>query len=175
MHRASAFENPTAPLGHHTFDSTHITMGVLTAGVEQGRWQVGGIGLSRRRARRTAVGPDGSRGARFVVGARLVPPERAWTFQVSHGFLNTPEASSLATYGGRRRRHHGWHNAPQDGRRHVAYGRNDKPVATSTRCWPKPRTLRRQRVYGRFEALQVETDVLRFGDHTFVGSSKRRA
>ena len=26
-------------------------------------------------------------------------------------------------------------------------------------------------VYGRFEALQVETDVLRFGDHTFVGSS----
>ena len=33
MHRASAVENPTAPLGHHTLDSTHISMGVVTAGV----------------------------------------------------------------------------------------------------------------------------------------------
>ena len=31
MHRRSAPENPTAPLCHHTFDSTHIAMGVLTA------------------------------------------------------------------------------------------------------------------------------------------------
>ena len=36
MHRRSAFENPTAPLGHHTFDSTHIAMGVLTTSVERG-------------------------------------------------------------------------------------------------------------------------------------------
>ena len=27
MHQAAAFENPTAPLGHHTFDSTHIARG----------------------------------------------------------------------------------------------------------------------------------------------------
>src|SRR5262245_58564349 len=40
MHRASAFENPTAPLAHHTLDSTHITMGVLTAGIDRGPWQV---------------------------------------------------------------------------------------------------------------------------------------
>src|SRR5690349_7256668 len=30
MHRASAAENPTAPLGHHMLDSTHITPGVIT-------------------------------------------------------------------------------------------------------------------------------------------------
>src|SRR5205823_3292258 len=29
MHRASAMDNPTAPLGHHTFDSTHISFGVV--------------------------------------------------------------------------------------------------------------------------------------------------
>ena len=34
MHRASARDNPQAPLIHHYIDSTHITPGVLTAGVE---------------------------------------------------------------------------------------------------------------------------------------------
>src|SRR4051812_12527668 len=29
MHRSSAAENPMSTLGHHTFDSTHIAMGVL--------------------------------------------------------------------------------------------------------------------------------------------------
>src|SRR5262249_45899975 len=29
MHRLSASENPTAPLGHHTFDSTHVAQGVV--------------------------------------------------------------------------------------------------------------------------------------------------
>jgi hypothetical protein len=36
MHRASAAENPLAPLSHHTFDSTHIAFGVVTA-----RWTTG--------------------------------------------------------------------------------------------------------------------------------------
>ena len=38
MHRASAAENPAAPLGHHTFDSTHIAFGVVTAAVDHGPW-----------------------------------------------------------------------------------------------------------------------------------------
>jgi hypothetical protein len=33
MHRASGMDNPEAPLGHHWLDSTHITFGVVTAGV----------------------------------------------------------------------------------------------------------------------------------------------
>ena len=36
MHRASARNNPQAPLSHHFLDSTHITTGVLRAGVEVG-------------------------------------------------------------------------------------------------------------------------------------------
>src|ERR1700730_814724 len=31
MHRASAADNPTAPLSHHKFDSQHISFGVVTA------------------------------------------------------------------------------------------------------------------------------------------------
>src|SRR5262249_59919747 len=42
MHRASAAENPFAPLGHHTFDSTHIAFGVVTAAIDHGRWTVEG-------------------------------------------------------------------------------------------------------------------------------------
>jgi hypothetical protein len=33
MHRASAMDNPDAPIGHHWQDSTHITFGVATLGV----------------------------------------------------------------------------------------------------------------------------------------------
>ncbi len=54
-----------------------------------------------------------------------------------------------------------------------AYGRNNKLggdfnafLAEATHSFGA------NSVYGRFEALQVETDVLRFGSHTFVGSSK---
>jgi len=36
MHRNSARDNPEAPLTHHFLDSTHITPGVLRAGVEAG-------------------------------------------------------------------------------------------------------------------------------------------
>ena len=42
MHRASAAENPLAALSHHTFDSTHIAFGVVTAAVDHGRWVVEG-------------------------------------------------------------------------------------------------------------------------------------
>jgi len=40
MHRMSASENPAAPLGHHWQDSTHITHGVITAGVTAGRFRI---------------------------------------------------------------------------------------------------------------------------------------
>ena len=56
MHRPSASENPTAPLGHHQMDATHITHGVLTAGVERSGADARRIVVSRRRARRESKG-----------------------------------------------------------------------------------------------------------------------
>ena len=38
MHRNSARDNPQAPLSHHFLDSTHITAGVVRAGVEVGNF-----------------------------------------------------------------------------------------------------------------------------------------
>src|SRR5437763_1907997 len=41
-HRVSASDIPAAPSSHHWQDSTHISFGVLTAGVSRGNWQVEG-------------------------------------------------------------------------------------------------------------------------------------
>ena len=42
MHRRSARLNPEAPITHHWFDSTHITFGVVTAGLAGAQWQLEG-------------------------------------------------------------------------------------------------------------------------------------
>jgi hypothetical protein len=42
MHRVSGLPNPIAPMTHHWFDSTHITFGVVTAGLYAPRWKVEG-------------------------------------------------------------------------------------------------------------------------------------
>lgn len=48
MHRRSAAENPIAPLSHHTFDSSHITMGVVAAGVDAGPFTLEGAAFHGR-------------------------------------------------------------------------------------------------------------------------------
>ncbi len=40
MHRMSIMDSPEPPISHHWLDSTHITFGVVTAGVVQGNWKL---------------------------------------------------------------------------------------------------------------------------------------
>jgi hypothetical protein len=40
MHRTSGMDIPEAPITHHWLDSTHITFGVLTAGVVLDTWKI---------------------------------------------------------------------------------------------------------------------------------------
>jgi hypothetical protein len=92
MHRASAMNNPFPPIGHHWQDSTHITFGVLTAGVYN-RWAKleGSIFHGRE--------PDENRwdfdfGTLDSWSGRLsVNPTQQTSFQVSYGYLNSPEAA----------------------------------------------------------------------------------
>jgi hypothetical protein len=175
MHRASAFENPTAPLGHHLSDSTHISMGVLTAGLDRGPWQIEGSLFH-------GAEPDEQRWDRMDPGALdswsirgWYRPNAVWTFQLSHGFLNDPEATdpgdvrrTTASASWMQRRSSGWTAAT------LVYGRNNDPgrdlnalLAEATHAF------RRETVYGRFEARQVETDLLRFGIHGFVGGDTK--
>jgi len=92
MHRTSAMNNPFPPIGHHWQDSTHITFGVLTAGVYN-RWVKleGSIFHGRE--------PDENRwnfdfGALDSWSGRIsVNPTRQTSFQVSYGYVNSPEAA----------------------------------------------------------------------------------
>jgi hypothetical protein len=90
MHRASAAEMPLAPLGHHTFDSTHIAFGAVTAAIDHGPFVVEASIFNGRE-------PDQHRwniefGRLDSASARLwYKPSAAWELQVSTGHLREPE------------------------------------------------------------------------------------
>jgi hypothetical protein len=90
MHRPSASNLVLAPLGHHTFDSTHISFGVLAASVDSGRWTFEGSVFNGRE-------PDEHRwdfdfGAMDSVAGRVwFRPAPGWEAQVSTGYLRDPE------------------------------------------------------------------------------------
>jgi hypothetical protein len=89
-HRASASEDPLAPLGHHLEDSTHIADEVVTAGVAVDRVRVEASGFYGRE-------PDENRWHIAVGGldswsTRLTAaPGKDWTAQYSIGHLHSPE------------------------------------------------------------------------------------
>jgi hypothetical protein len=89
MHRPSASDNPTAPLGHHQMDATHITHGVLTAGVER-------YGLTLEGSWFRGAEPDENRknielGTFDSYSGRLSWRRGGWAAQVSTAHLTTPE------------------------------------------------------------------------------------
>jgi hypothetical protein len=90
MHRPSAMDNPIAPISHHWQDATHITFGVVTAGVftkyakleasifngrepDDNRWDFDPIRLNSYSGRLT------------------VNPDSQWSATASYGFLKSPE------------------------------------------------------------------------------------
>jgi hypothetical protein len=89
MHRESAAENPTAPLGHHMLDSTHVTPGVITFGVERRSTTLAGSWFR-------GLEPDENRkdidfGALDSWSLQARWRHRGWDAQVSGAHLTTPE------------------------------------------------------------------------------------
>jgi hypothetical protein len=91
-HRASAAENPMAPLGHHLEDSTHIADDVITAGVTYRGVRLEASGFHGRE-------PDEDRwdmdaGKIDSWSTRLtVSPAQNWSVQYSIAHLTSPEAN----------------------------------------------------------------------------------
>lgn len=91
MHRMSASENPAAPLGHHWQDSTHITHGVITAGVTAWRFRAESSLFH-------GAEPDENRkdiemGKLDSWSGRIwFTPTPNWAMQFSYGHLVNPEA-----------------------------------------------------------------------------------
>jgi hypothetical protein len=89
MHRPSAAENPTAPLGHHQMDASHIAHGVVTGGVEQ-------RGVTMEASWFQGAEPDENRkdidfGALDSYSGRVSWRRGEWDAQVSAAHLTTPE------------------------------------------------------------------------------------
>jgi len=161
MHRASAGENPTAPLGHHWQDSTHISFNVLTIGggwkwvalegsvfhgqePDEHRWDIEGGSIDSASGR-----------ARFLFGG-------GWSGQISYGFLKNPEplepgdthrTTAAVSYGA-------------EGDRPFAatllWGRNDESQAGSDSFLLEAayQITTRDHIYGRAELVEKDSTLL---------------
>lgn len=90
MHRGSARFNPEAPITHHWFDSTHITYGVLTAGVASQRFQLEASAFRGREPDEARWDIETPKLDSWSVRATWTPsPE--WAAQISYGRLESPE------------------------------------------------------------------------------------
>ncbi|MBX3281546.1 MAG: hypothetical protein KF756_03625 [Acidobacteria bacterium] len=90
MHRTSGANNPDAPISHHWQDATHITWGVVTAGVSFGKVKFEASAFN-------GTEPDENRWAfdrprlNSFSGRISWNPTRDLSFQISHGYLKNPE------------------------------------------------------------------------------------
>jgi hypothetical protein len=90
-HRTSAMSNPVAPITHHWLDSSHITFGLVTAGLYDRRWKAEmSVFNGRERDENRAdfdLGPLDSYSGRVT----LLPTSRL-AFQMSAAHLHGAEA-----------------------------------------------------------------------------------
>ncbi|MFI5233054.1 MAG: hypothetical protein ACHQSE_11160 [Gemmatimonadales bacterium] len=93
IERPSAMDNPVAPIGHHWQDATHVSFGVLTAGLFTKRWKLEGSWFNGRE-------PDDQRWNFDPItfdswaGRLTFSPDARWTVTASYGYLNSPEAAA---------------------------------------------------------------------------------
>jgi len=91
MHRPSAMDDPDAPLGHHWQDSTHVTFGVATAGLQWRNLKVEGSIFTGREPDENRYDFDRPRFDSYS-GRISWNPTRNLALQVSHGYIKSPEA-----------------------------------------------------------------------------------
>jgi len=90
MHRQSAMDDPAVPITHHWMDSTHISFGVVTAGVSRGDFQLEVSWFNGREPsqRRWGIEPPH---LDSYSGRLSWNPSREWSSQASYGYLASPE------------------------------------------------------------------------------------
>jgi hypothetical protein len=163
MHRMSAMDSPEAPITHHWFDSTHITFGVVTAGVVHGDWK---IEASQFRGRE----PDEDRfdietGDLDSTSVRLSwNPTETLSLQASWAEITSPEGLepdedeerwSVSGIYTRPIRDHGWWTAT------LAFANKERSDGVSLNAWLAEAAWHpndRWTVFARGEA--IETDEL---------------
>jgi hypothetical protein len=161
MHRPSAAENPFAALGHHTFDSTHVAFGVVTAAVERGPWTVEGSLFNARE-------PDDDRwdldfGRLDSISGRVwFRPNQRWELQASTGHLTSPEELEPGNVQ-RTTASAAWfsRNGDDFGAVTAGYGVNAAHAVRRQSVFGEGTRRRgRNSIFGRAELVEVETATL---------------
>jgi hypothetical protein len=91
MHRPSAMDDPDAPIGHHWQDSTHITFGVATAGLQWRNVKIEGSIFTGREPDENRYDFDRPRFDSYS-GRLSWNPTQNLALQVSHAYIKSPEA-----------------------------------------------------------------------------------
>lgn len=91
MHRPSAMDNPDAPIGHHWQDSTHVTFGVATTGLQWRNLKIEGSVFTGREPDENRYDFDRPRFDSFS-GRISWNPTSDLALQVSHAYIESPEA-----------------------------------------------------------------------------------
>jgi hypothetical protein len=91
MHRPSAMDNPLAPIGHHWQDATHISFGVLTAGLFTHSLKLEGSAFNGREPDQYRYDFEPIRLNSY--SARLTyDPTSRWSLEAGYGRITSPEA-----------------------------------------------------------------------------------
>jgi hypothetical protein len=91
MMRQSARLNPEAPITHHWFDSTHITYGVITAGISAPRFQLEASAFRGAEPDEDRWDIETPKLDSWSVRGTFTP-NPSWAMQVSYGQIKQPEA-----------------------------------------------------------------------------------
>ncbi len=89
-HRASASEDPIAPLGHHLEDSTHISDDVITAGITHRNFRLEASGFHGREPDEFRWDIDSGKIDSYSARITFNPGEN-WSAQYSIAHLHSPE------------------------------------------------------------------------------------
>jgi hypothetical protein len=90
MHRISGMDDPEAPIGHHWFDSTHITFGVVTAGFSTQHWKLEGSAFKGREPDQHRWDMEKPKLDSWSVRGFWNPTANL-SFQLSTGHIHSPE------------------------------------------------------------------------------------
>ena len=91
MHRPSSMDLPFAPLGHHWQDATHITFGVVTAGLFGRKWKLEGSAFNGREPNDERWDVDAIKLDSYS-GRLTVNPTANWSASLGYGWLKSPES-----------------------------------------------------------------------------------
>lgn len=133
MMRGSARYNPEPPISHHWFDATHITYGVITAGVTGRLFQLEASAFRGAEPDEERWGIETPKLDSWSVRATLTPSP-AWTMQASYARIKQPEATHPDQ--DERRLTASAHYASQNGlSAMLAFSRKDRVPGPAVTAW----------------------------------------